>query len=533
MTNQDASDQVAEANADDKGDINADQIREDNRNNERSPFQHVADGIDSVLSTFKNGKQDEKDETSNVLEALSEAEKTLAEDRRQLLDDAAVLSADAGRRKRALEEQAVKEDHAIAWNQEEVDGHREEYETRFHGTGTEDNYGMIDTLATAGVLGDTVGNMRNVEDDSYTHVEKDGISLPFIKEANRLDGNGDQWLGFFQEEREKGSEALSEFVGAFNLDERKTSYDRAVEGYEASKIVEEKAKDLAEEAEVELDDINEHLGDEYGEIQDENWEEFTESARKVAADLNMKDVEDTVLHISKEDEIENAIELSRQLRARALDRVQMHKDALDDATEQIDQVDEYLSDVKSDLGNFVEEARDLTRIEGVGENTAKKLRKMKDVDTVMDVALLNETAMRTNPNLMTHMNKNGVPSATEVIRGAYEDSNELASEYGQELGMTSPFEAIQHVGEDASGEDQTIYQMQGTYLTAFNLVNGLEDLESELPDTDQYDPDWEGEYDSLEEERSQVYGLLGVESPSEPKEALGYDTIKEELENGE
>lgn len=533
-------------------DVDPEEVRETNRENERSPFQHVADRIGSVTSAFRTGKQDERTESVNTLEALAQWESNLSEDRESIIEQAQFLSAEAGTRKEALEEAAVKEDFSLSWDQDSVDTHRETYETKLHGDGTEENYGMIDSLATAGVIGDVVGDMRNVEDDSYTHVRKDGVSLPFIKEANQLDGNGDQWVEFFNNERDAAASEVSEFVESFNLDARKTAYEDSVRDYELSQVIEQKAEELENEAEVSLDDINEELGEEYGEVDEENWEEFVEGATGVVADLNQKDEEDVVLHVSKdEEEVQNALEISRQLRARSLDRVKMHRDRLEDATSQIDQVADYIDSLKVDIrgdmddehdDGFVGDAQDLTQIEGVGEATAEKLQELEEVDTVMDVALLDESIMSTNPHLMNHLDDGRTPDAAGVVRNAYEQAQELAAEYGSPedpfedldgLGLNSPFEAVANLADDASGEDQAVYQMLGTYLTATNLMNGLEELDSKVPDTGRYKPDWDGEYDSLEEERQEVYSLLGVDSPAEPREALNYDSIKEELQSGE
>jgi hypothetical protein len=524
-------------------DVDSEEVRQTNRQNERSPFQHVADGVGSVINSFRTGKEDEREETTNVLEALSRAEETLSQDQQDLIERAQELSADAASRKDALERMAVKEDHALSWDQDSVDENRGAYETKLHGDGTEENYGMIDSLATAGVLGDLVGDMRNVEDDSYTHVRKDGVSLPFIKEANQLDGNGDQWIEVFNDERDAAAEEVSEFVDSFNLDSRKSAYEDSVRDYELSQVIEEKAKELENEAEIGLDDINEELGEEYGEIGEENWEEFVEGATGVVADLNQKDEEDVVLHVSKdEEEVRNALEISRQLRARSLDRVKMHRDRLEDATSQVDHVGDYLGELKDDVTGFVQDAQDLTQIERVGEATAEKLRELKDVDTVMDVALHDSSTLSTNPHLMDHLDDGRTPDAEGVVSNAYEQVQELAVEYGSPdapfedldgLGMNSPFQSIANLANDASGEDQAVYQMLGTYLTATNMMNGLEELDSNVPDTGRYKPDWEGDYNSLEEERDEVYSLLGVDSPSEPKEALNYDSIKEELQEAE
>jgi hypothetical protein len=143
---------------------------------------------------------------------------------------------------------------------------------------------------------------------------------------------------------------------------------------------------------------------------------------------------------------------------------------------------------------------------------------------------------------MDHLDDGRTPDAEGVVSNAYEQVQELAVEYGSPdapfedldgLGMNSPFQSIANLANDASGEDQAVYQMLGTYLTATNMMNGLEELDSNVPDTGRYKPDWEGDYNSLEEERDEVYSLLGVDSPSEPKEALNYDSIKEELQEAE
>lgn len=520
----------SDVDRDNGGDNTPEQIRDQNRASERTWQQGILDGLTDVLETVNIGRTVDLSQSARAATTLGKVENEKHEAQREIIEESQALSTDATSTKLDLEQAAVDEDDELLWTEEERDSKLSNYENSLTGGDVDGDYrfGINENLVNTAFLSDDVVKMRNVEDNSYTHGNKSGTSLPFIEEADITDSDARRWLGRFRDDEETAVEAVSNYVDVFNLDERMEAYEEAEEDYHATSEFEDRLESIDQIGEPTLEEINEQLDDFEGELTEEDKELLDQSISQIGGSLNGREDEGVGTVDLDHEERRKAEEDVRQLRARALDRANLHQNRLEEATNYVQEVQQEIEGTKEQVLGYVEDVQDLTNVQGVGPAFSEMLEDM-GVDTVMDLAARSDFS--SSPEYQEKKrtsNGNSVPNAEDLIDNAYDTLNEITEQYN--LLDLSPTDTIEDVGDDYAPRDQDRRQMEAVYDSAFNVVRVLDQLEEEVPELDQYSPEWEGQYETIEEERSQVYDNLGISEPADPREALDqtFDELREE-----
>lgn len=520
MPGDNGEDELFEQNEEDRDTRSPEQVREDNRESERGWAQTIYDGLRDAKEGVSSAVTTENQETADTAERAAEAESEMHSAQEQMVDEFQDLGADAARTKTGLEQDAVETDEALHQPEDVADA-RINYENSVEGgeVAGDFSFGLYESIVNTEFLASDVVRMRNVEDDSYTQGDRAGRSLPFIEEADIADSDAKSWAQRFNSDFQSASDQLGQFVDHFNLDDRKEAYEAAVADYEQTEEFEDRLEEIEEAAQERgLEAVNELISGSYEELEDEHLEQLQDTIADVGGHMN--DREDGLGSINLEhDERANAEELVRQTRARALDRAALHKQRLDEAREEISEVYNEIEGTREEVESYVDQVEDLTAVEGVGDSFADVLEDM-GVETVMDMAARNDyESNAAYQEKKRNASGSAVPDADELREAAFDYMNEVAADMDH-LDLV-PTDTIRDVGDDYSDEDQRRRQFEAVYDSSTSLVNVMNELEKELPELDQYDVGWDGEEETLEEEREEVYQNLGIEHPTDPEEALG------------
>lgn len=512
---------------------NPEEVRTENRDAERTGLQLVIDGIGSLTNSVRTGKGTDISETSSVVEILGAIEQIYKDASDEIIEQSEELQERAASEKTSIEMAAVREDQNLIWDEEEVEQTEQVYNKRLEGGEVDGShrFGAIDSIVNTSFLMEDVVNMRNIEDDSYTQGEKEGTSLPFLEQAALRDEKAQQDAHDFHEDMEGASNALDQYIGLFNLDERLEAYEASVDRYKAGSTVTDDLEELDDIDDVVLEDINSEID---GEISRDTLEEVRSATASVGEDLNNRENGYEAVELAPEAR-QKAEELARQEEARALDRVALHADRLETAREEIGEIEQELQDKKEAVENYVEDVEDLTRVDGIKKgsngNGINSLMDSMGVDTILDLATHTPGNFNEDTEFLRWKEEHGgvaVPDPSGLISNAYDALNEIAEEYDA-LDFT-PTKKIQ-AAENYHPKDQTRRQMEAVYDSSEVLTQLFGALEGQIPDLDEYDPEWEGDYDSLEEERQEFYEQeLGITDLPEPEEALNYERMQSELE---
>jgi len=506
-------------NPDDQNPEPRETVREENREAERGFAQKLYDGLTNAGDGVTNAVATEHQQTAQTAERIAEGEEAIHNAQEDMVGRFQELGADAAREKTRIEGDATQRDDELH-NPEERAEAQGNYEAAREGGRINDefSFGLYESLVNTEFLADDVVKMRDVEDNSYTHGDREGRSLPFIEEAEIADSDARGWASRFNSDLEAAIENLGEYVDLFNLDERKEAYENAVDRYEQTEEFEDRIEEIEEEAKKRgLEEVNELIDDDYESLEEGHLEEIQETFANTGGHMNGR--EDGTGSVSLEHpERENAEELVRQTRARALDAAALHKDRLDEAGEELEAVQTEIRQTRDEVQSYVEDVENLTAVEGVGDAFANVLGNM-GIDTVMDLAARND--FDSSPAYQEQKrtaNGVAVPDANELRENAFDYLNEVASD--KENLDFIPTGTIRDVGDNYSDEDQRRRHHEAVYDSANSLVNVMNELEGEIPDLDQYDVDWDGEADTLEEERQEVYNNLDIDYPVDAEEAL-------------
>ncbi|PSG98704.1 MAG: hypothetical protein BRC29_01090 [Nanohaloarchaea archaeon SW_7_43_1] len=494
-------------------------VREENRENERGFAQRLYDGLTNAGEGVSNAVTAEHQETAQTAERTAEAEEAMHDAQEDMVGRFQELGADAAREKTRIEGYTTQRDDELH-NPEERNEAQGNYEAAREGgmIDSEFSFGLYESLVNTEFLSDDVVKMRYVEDNSYTHGDRGGRSLPFIEEAEIADSDARGWASRFNSDLDAAIEKLGEHVDLFNLGERKDAYENAVDRYEQTGEFEDRIEEIEEEAEKRgLEGVNELIDSDYEALEGGHLEELQDTIAEVGGHMNGR--EDGTGSVNLEHpERENAEELVRQTRARALDAAALHKDRLDEAREELGAVQTEIRQTRDEVQSYVDDVEDLTALNGVGDAFADVLGDM-GIDTVMDLAARND--FDSNPAYQEQKRtENGVavPDANALRENAFDYLNEVASDK-ENLDFV-PTDTIRDVGDNYSDEDQRRRHHEAVYDSANSLVNVMNELEGEIPDLDQYDVDWDGDADTLEDERQEVYSNLDVDYPVDAENAL-------------
>lgn len=532
-------------------DVEAERVRQANRDHERGPVQKMKDSLDNMYSAVTGANETKTQRSADLSVNIADVEQDFYEAQELIVNEAAKSRDVNAEKKEEIVDMAQEEDERIAGDTEVREQREQQFIGSIYGSDEveegafeEHVFGTLSSIVNANFLRDNGVKMRDIEGSAYTQTEE-GSNMPFVDEAKFKGDNADQWLQFFNTNLDRAEASLEDYIDSFNLEERLDAYEEAMEFYNTTSIIKDTLEDLAEVEDVAVEQVNERLED-LEDLSTDSYQSILNAVFTAGPELNGRpdywDQFDGSIELEPE-EREKATELAYQARARAVDRAKLHKDRLDEAVGELRSFKEEFSDTREKLSEYSEELEDLTRIDGVGEQTADVLYSIDGVDTIVDIALRGEKNIVQNPSYLKEKERrdgNASLDEGEIVQGARDALEEIAEEYDEvaadeeaeideqqeRFGLNlEPTSVIESDGEDYSGIDQVYRKMDSVYQSSRRLERMFSALEGKIPELDRYeDPEWTGEEDTIEEERDSVYQDLGIDEPASAEDALAFDS---------
>lgn len=351
-------------------------------------------------------------------------------------------------------------------------------------------------------------------------------------EERAIEEAGDLWLygeAEAEDAKDRASDAIGTLLDEVNVEGQAMELKDRKEKYDEFKDIVDTAIETVQEAdsEVSLTDVSEAIqeaSEEYdldidADLDDEVVESVAERGRNyiddVAEDLGVEGqvVSSVTTDITEffEDGEVDPIEAARLLKTTAADALARQEERYQTAVDTVMEVRGDLQETLDSYDTFTTKAEDLTKVSGVGEQTAEYLADA-EIDNVFDLA----NASQRRLDRMTDVGTTHGENAAELVNSA---QSYIETELAQELGLESLEEQMEEtlpVGEETSIQYAIREQAEAAYNavdTVERHVNGL--LENDLPAEEELGVEFEvdGEtYTSAEvvdQARSEAYGEMG------------------------
>lgn len=519
MTNEDASDQVVEANevevaVEEETAEGRDERLQENLDRGQSSHQQIRNNVADTANKGEQGAKDEQAGIDAVAGALESAGETNAENNEVFRNSAETAEDSVLEQKSEFEKEIEK-------RSEKLDYDQEEFEDDVSAVG-KDLGTLTEMVTDLGFFGRDALRFKNSNDLNIEINDESNQAYMQMGERRQqvVDSRQDEDI---PSQRDSLNNSAGDLDNTVNMIGQYMELQDRAETYEA-------IADLTVEEVQKLVDTDFERNPEGSEFSDEE-QEIAQDA--IEAFANQSEDRAGSFDPSKEKEVRTAL-LTYQARAadavaEQAERVNRSKDNLRDLRDEFETEAEWYDDVREEVTDFGV----LEEIQQVGPGVTQALQD-KGYETVMDVAALDEDTLE---SVFEYSNvRNQIVSRSdEIIQKAGQRVSELAEEYGLRDAATNSIDRLA-TREDYRPEEVARRQLEAIYMMADDGEFFAGDPLSQIadPDSDNYDVSEIDGYQRATSEREEVYDqlndLLSESEQMEVPEAQGFFVTGEALE---